>query len=99
MYYRNDFQIECPTGSGNQMSLLGVAREIQHVPPSTPSSSNNSVSATSSFVTQMVNVLATHSTAKWTTIPISVITSFSTSTLTATPVVESSHLIRLAGLV
>jgi len=31
MYYRNDFQIECPTGSGNEMSLLGVAREIQHV--------------------------------------------------------------------
>jgi hypothetical protein len=31
MYYRNDFQIECPTGSGNQMSLLGVAKELQHV--------------------------------------------------------------------
>jgi hypothetical protein len=31
MYYRNDFQIECPTGSGNEMSLLGVARELQHV--------------------------------------------------------------------
>jgi hypothetical protein len=31
MYYRNDFQIECPTGSGNYMSLLGVARELQHV--------------------------------------------------------------------
>jgi hypothetical protein len=34
MYFRNDFLIECPTGSGNQMSLLGVAREIQHVFPS-----------------------------------------------------------------
>jgi len=31
MYYRNDFLIECPTGSGNEMSLLGVARELQHV--------------------------------------------------------------------
>ena len=31
MYYRNDFQIECPTGSGTYMSLLGVARELQHV--------------------------------------------------------------------
>jgi hypothetical protein len=33
MYFRNDFLIECPTGSGNQMSLLGIAREIQHVFP------------------------------------------------------------------
>ena len=33
MYFRNDFLIECPTGSGNQMSLLGVARELQHVHP------------------------------------------------------------------
>ena len=31
MYYRNEFQIECPTGSGQYMSLLGVARELQHV--------------------------------------------------------------------
>src|SRR5271170_6788754 len=33
MYYRNDFEIECPTGSGNRLSLLGVARELQHVNP------------------------------------------------------------------
>jgi hypothetical protein len=39
MYYRNDFQIECPTGSGNEMSLLGVAKELQHVSP-LPSISN-----------------------------------------------------------
>jgi hypothetical protein len=27
-YYGNDFQIECPTGSGNLMTLLEVSREI-----------------------------------------------------------------------
>jgi hypothetical protein len=30
VYYGDDFTVECPTGSGNQMSLLGVAREISN---------------------------------------------------------------------
>jgi hypothetical protein len=28
LYYGDNFKIECPTGSGNSMNLLGVAREI-----------------------------------------------------------------------
>jgi hypothetical protein len=28
VYYGNDFKIECPTGSGRQMTLFEVAREI-----------------------------------------------------------------------
>jgi hypothetical protein len=28
MYYGDDFKVECPTGSGNFMTLFGVAREI-----------------------------------------------------------------------
>jgi len=28
LYYGNDFQIECPTGSGKMMNLFEVAREI-----------------------------------------------------------------------
>jgi len=29
-YYGDDIQVECPTGSGEFMNLLGVAEEIQH---------------------------------------------------------------------
>jgi hypothetical protein len=29
-YYGNDFQVECPTGSGNLMNLYQVAEEISH---------------------------------------------------------------------
>lgn len=29
-YYGPEFQIECPTGSGEYMTLAGVADEIQH---------------------------------------------------------------------
>jgi hypothetical protein len=29
-YYGDDVQVECPTGSGDYMNLLGVAEEIQH---------------------------------------------------------------------
>jgi hypothetical protein len=29
-YYGDNFKIECPTGSGNQMNLFEVAREIAH---------------------------------------------------------------------
>jgi hypothetical protein len=29
-YYGDEVQIECPTGSGDYMNLLGVAEEIQH---------------------------------------------------------------------
>jgi hypothetical protein len=32
-YYRNELEVECPTGSGNMMSLLGVSRELQYVFP------------------------------------------------------------------
>jgi Glycosyl hydrolase family 63 C-terminal domain len=28
LYYGDNFQIECPTGSGNSMNLFGVAREV-----------------------------------------------------------------------
>ena len=31
MYYRNDFQIECPTGSGNQMTPLGKDPPYLHL--------------------------------------------------------------------
>ena len=39
-YYGDDFTVECPTGSGNQMTLFEVAKEIAdrliaHVPPRT----------------------------------------------------------------
>ncbi len=30
MYYGDDFRIECPTGSGREMNLYEVAREISH---------------------------------------------------------------------
>ena len=30
LYYGDSFRIECPTGSGNQMNLFEVAREISH---------------------------------------------------------------------
>ena len=30
LYYGDNFKIECPTGSGNQMNLFEVAREIAH---------------------------------------------------------------------
>jgi hypothetical protein len=29
-YYGDEVQVECPTGSGEYMNLLGVAEEIQH---------------------------------------------------------------------
>ncbi|KAF8070034.1 glycoside hydrolase family 63 protein [Lyophyllum atratum] len=29
-YYGDDLQVECPTGSGDYMNLVGVAEEIQH---------------------------------------------------------------------
>ena len=28
LYYRDDFKVECPTGSGNRMNLFDVARDI-----------------------------------------------------------------------
>ena len=37
-YYGDDFTIECPTGSGNQMTLFEVAKEIVRPPRRAPSS-------------------------------------------------------------
>jgi hypothetical protein len=30
VYYGNDFRVECPTGSGHQMNLFEVARELSN---------------------------------------------------------------------
>ena len=36
-YYGDDFTIECPTGSGNQMTLFEVAEELSRIASPSPS--------------------------------------------------------------